>query len=55
MALAELGERAGLPAGVLNVITGSAADIAEILTNSPIVRKISFTGSTAVGRKLMVV
>ena len=53
LALAELGERAGLPAGALNVITGPAQAIGEILTSSPIVRKLSFTGSTAVGRKLM--
>ena len=53
LALAELGERAGLPPGVFNVITGSAGDIADALTNSEIVRKISFTGSTEIGSKLM--
>ncbi len=53
LALAELGMRAGLPAGVLNVITGAPAEIGEVLTASPVVRKLSFTGSTAVGRKLM--
>ncbi|MBE0576572.1 MAG: NAD-dependent succinate-semialdehyde dehydrogenase [Desulfuromonadales bacterium] len=53
LALAELGERAGLPPGVFNVITGSAGDIADALTTSEIVRKISFTGSTEIGSKLM--
>ncbi len=53
LALAELGARAGLPPGVLNVITGGAGDIADTLTASATVRKISFTGSTEVGRQLM--
>ena len=53
LALAELGERAGLPQGVLNVITGSAAEIGGELTSNPIVRKLSFTGSTATGKLLM--
>lgn len=53
LALAELGRRAGLPAGVLNVITGPGAEIGETLTANPIVRKMSFTGSTEVGRLLM--
>jgi len=53
LALAELGERAGLPAGVLNIVTGPPAPIGETLTSSPLVRKLSFTGSTRVGRKLM--
>ncbi len=53
LALAELGQRAGLPAGVLNVITGKASEIADTLTASPVVRKMSFTGSTEVGRSLM--
>jgi succinate-semialdehyde dehydrogenase/glutarate-semialdehyde dehydrogenase len=53
LALAELGERAGLPPGVLNVITGRASEIGETLTQNPVVRKISFTGSTEVGRTLM--
>jgi succinate-semialdehyde dehydrogenase/glutarate-semialdehyde dehydrogenase len=52
-ALAELGERAGIPAGVLNVLTGSAGAIGGELTSSPIVRKLSFTGSTEVGKLLM--
>jgi succinate-semialdehyde dehydrogenase/glutarate-semialdehyde dehydrogenase len=53
LALAELSERAGLPKGVLNVITGPAADIGGELTSNPTVRKLSFTGSTAVGKTLM--
>ncbi|RUR27369.1 NAD-dependent succinate-semialdehyde dehydrogenase [Vreelandella andesensis] len=52
-ALAMLAERAGIPRGVFNVVPGSAADIAKALTQSPKVRKITFTGSTEVGRKLM--
>jgi succinate-semialdehyde dehydrogenase/glutarate-semialdehyde dehydrogenase len=53
LALAELGERAGLPKGVLNVITGSASEIGGELTSNPDVRKLSFTGSTEVGKQLM--
>ncbi|MGD8515005.1 MAG: NAD-dependent succinate-semialdehyde dehydrogenase [Granulosicoccaceae bacterium] len=53
LALAELGERAGLPAGVFNVITGSAREIGQALNSNGTVRKISFTGSTEVGRILM--
>ena len=53
LALAELAERAGIPAGVLNILTGSAREIADTFTSSPVVRKVSFTGSTEVGRKLM--
>jgi succinate-semialdehyde dehydrogenase/glutarate-semialdehyde dehydrogenase len=53
LALAELGERAGIPKGVLSVITGSAGEIADEFTSNAIVRKVSFTGSTEVGRKLM--
>jgi succinate-semialdehyde dehydrogenase/glutarate-semialdehyde dehydrogenase len=53
LALAELGHRAGLPAGVLNVVTGEASEIGAVLTASPTVRFISFTGSTRVGRLLM--
>ena len=52
-ALAELAERAGIPAGVLNIVTGDAIAIGGVLTSSPIVRKLSFTGSTGVGIKLM--
>jgi succinate-semialdehyde dehydrogenase/glutarate-semialdehyde dehydrogenase len=53
LALAELAERAGVPKGVLNVVTGSAAAIGGELTSNPLVRKLSFTGSTAVGKTLM--
>ncbi len=53
LALAELAQRAELPPGVFNVVTGDAATIGETLTGSATVRKLSFTGSTAVGRKLM--
>ncbi len=52
LALAVLAEQAGVPAGVINVITGSAAAIAGVLTSSPIVAKISFTGSTEIGAQL---
>ena len=51
--LAELAHRAGFPAGVLNVITGDAPAIGGELCANPIVRKLSFTGSTEVGRLLM--
>jgi succinate-semialdehyde dehydrogenase/glutarate-semialdehyde dehydrogenase len=53
LALAVLAERAGLPPGVFNVITGSAAEIGEELTANPLVRCIAFTGSTEVGKLLM--
>jgi succinate-semialdehyde dehydrogenase/glutarate-semialdehyde dehydrogenase len=53
LALAELGERAGLPAGVFSVITGSAAAIGGEMTANPIVRKLTFTGSTEIGKQLM--
>jgi succinate-semialdehyde dehydrogenase/glutarate-semialdehyde dehydrogenase len=53
LALVVLAERAGIPKGVLSVITGSAGDIGSELTSNPIVRKLSFTGSTEVGRQLM--
>ncbi len=53
LALAELGERAGIPAGVLSVITGASGAIGGEMTGNPIVRKLSFTGSTEVGKKLM--
>ncbi|MFZ0485385.1 MAG: NAD-dependent succinate-semialdehyde dehydrogenase, partial [Arenicellales bacterium] len=52
-ALAELAERAGVPAGVLNVLTGEAQAIGREMTANPIVRKVSFTGSTEVGKLLM--
>lgn len=53
LAMAELSRRAGLPGGVFNVITGSASVIGDELTTNPTVRKVSFTGSTEIGRKLM--
>lgn len=53
LALAVLAEEAGVPKGVFNVVTGSARAIGGALTVSPTVRKISFTGSTEVGRELM--
>ncbi|MCP5197196.1 MAG: NADP-dependent succinate-semialdehyde dehydrogenase [Gammaproteobacteria bacterium] len=53
LALCELAERAGIPAGVLNVVTGSAQVIGAELTASPVIRKLSFTGSTAIGKQLM--
>jgi succinate-semialdehyde dehydrogenase/glutarate-semialdehyde dehydrogenase len=53
LALAELAERAGVPRGVFNVITGSATEIGGELTANPTVRKLSFTGSTETGKVLM--
>ncbi len=54
LALAELAARAGIPPGVFNIVTGNDAQaIGEQLTTHPLVRKMSFTGSTAVGKKLM--
>ena len=50
--MAELAERAGVPAGVLNVIAGSSSDIGGELTGNPTVRKLTFTGSTPVGKML---
>ncbi len=52
-ALAELASRAGVPAGVLSVITGKAGAIGGEMTSNPIVRKVTFTGSTEIGKKLM--
>ncbi|MEL0037848.1 MAG: NAD-dependent succinate-semialdehyde dehydrogenase [Halieaceae bacterium] len=52
LALAELAERAGIPAGVLNVVVGSSGEIGGELTSNPVVRKLSFTGSTPVGKLL---
>ena len=52
IALAELAYKAGLPKGALSVITGDAATVGGVLTASPLIRKLSFTGSTPVGRKL---
>jgi succinate-semialdehyde dehydrogenase/glutarate-semialdehyde dehydrogenase len=53
LALAELSQRAGIPAGVINVLTGSARAIGAELTANPLVRKLTFTGSTAVGKILL--
>jgi len=53
LALAVLAERAGVPAGVFNVITGDAPAIGGEMTSNPTVRKLSFTGSTEIGRLLM--
>ncbi len=52
-AMAELAARAGVPAGVLNVVAGSTAAIGNELTSNPIVRKLTFTGSTPVGKMLV--
>ena len=53
LALGELAERAGIPKGVFNVVTGSARAIGGELTSNPTVRKITFTGSTEIGKQLM--
>jgi succinate-semialdehyde dehydrogenase/glutarate-semialdehyde dehydrogenase len=53
LALAELAERAGVPKGVFNVLTGPAKEIGGELTSNPIVKKLSFTGSTEIGKVLM--
>ncbi len=53
LALAELALRAGMPAGVLNIITGDAAAIGGVFTSHPAVRFVGFTGSTPVGKLLM--
>ncbi len=53
LALAELAIRAGIPDGVLSVVTGSAKEIGAEMTSNPIVRKLSFTGSTEIGIKLL--
>lgn len=53
LALAVLAEEAGVPAGIFSVLTGSATDIGTEMTSNPLVRKLSFTGSTEVGRLLM--
>jgi succinate-semialdehyde dehydrogenase/glutarate-semialdehyde dehydrogenase len=53
LALCELAERAGIPKGVINVITGSSGPIGKELTTNSIVRKFTFTGSTEVGKTLM--
>ena len=53
LALCVLAERAGVPAGVLSCVTGSAAAIGGELTSNPLVRKVSFTGSTEIGKELI--
>lgn len=53
LAMAALAEQAGIPPGVFNVITGDAVAIGAELTSSPVVRKLSFTGSTGIGKLLM--
>jgi succinate-semialdehyde dehydrogenase / glutarate-semialdehyde dehydrogenase len=53
LAAAALAARAGVPAGVLNVVSGSATAIGGEMTSNPLVRKVTFTGSTEVGKKLM--
>ncbi len=53
LALAVLAERAGMPAGVCNVITGPSGETGAEITSNPLVRKLSFTGSTEVGAKLI--
>ncbi|MBV9539518.1 MAG: NADP-dependent succinate-semialdehyde dehydrogenase [Acidisphaera sp.] len=53
LAIGVLAERAGMPAGVCNIITGPSGETGEELTTNPLVRKLTFTGSTAVGAKLL--
>jgi succinate-semialdehyde dehydrogenase/glutarate-semialdehyde dehydrogenase len=53
LAMAELAGRAGVPAGVLTILTGGSSEIGAEMTSNPIVRKVTFTGSTEVGKKLM--
>jgi len=53
LALAELAEQAGIPKGVINVLTGRPKEIGAELTANPLVRKLSFTGSTSIGKLLM--
>ncbi|MGW8194710.1 MAG: NADP-dependent succinate-semialdehyde dehydrogenase [Desulforhopalus sp.] len=53
LALAELGERAGIPAGILSVITGSSGAIGGEMTSNALVKKLTFTGSTEIGKKLI--
>jgi len=53
LALAQLAEEAGFPKGTLNVITGKASEIGDELATNPIVRKLSFTGSTEIGKQLL--
>ncbi|HVC01134.1 MAG TPA: NADP-dependent succinate-semialdehyde dehydrogenase [Steroidobacteraceae bacterium] len=53
LALAELADRAAIPRGVFNVLTGTATQIGAEMTANPLVRKLTFTGSTEIGKKLM--
>ncbi len=53
LALAELADRAGVPAGVFSVVTGASGAIGGEMTSNPIVRKLTFTGSTEIGKQLM--
>lgn len=53
LAFVELAERAGVPAGVINIVAGITVEIGAEMTSNPIVRKLTFTGSTAVGKMLM--
>jgi succinate-semialdehyde dehydrogenase/glutarate-semialdehyde dehydrogenase len=53
LAMAELAHRAGIPKGVFNVLTGAAGEIGAEMTSNPLVRKLTFTGSTEIGKKLM--
>ncbi len=53
LALAELGERAGLPAGTFSVVTGASGAIGGEMTSNPVVRKLTFTGSTEIGKLLL--
>lgn len=52
-ALAELADQAGIPKGVINMLSGRTEEIGEVLTSHPDIRKLTFTGSTAVGKMLM--
>ncbi|MBT3869478.1 MAG: aldehyde dehydrogenase family protein, partial [Gammaproteobacteria bacterium] len=52
-AFVELAERAGVPAGVINIVTGKTAEIGKEMSGNPIIRKLTFTGSTPVGKQLM--
>jgi succinate-semialdehyde dehydrogenase/glutarate-semialdehyde dehydrogenase len=52
-AMVELADRAGIPVGVINIVSGETVAIGAVLTASPLVRKLTFTGSTAVGKRLM--
>lgn len=53
LAIARLADQAGIPAGVINMVAGNTAEIGKELTSNPIIRKLTFTGSTEVGKQLM--